>query len=65
MPLKYLLSEDQIPRHWYNIIPDLPSPPAPVLHPGTLQPVKPDEFEDFEYPREAVEASMAKLPKVG
>lgn len=41
---KYLLSEDQIPRTWYNILPDLPSPPEPVLHPGTHQPVTPDDL---------------------
>jgi len=41
---KYLLSEDEMPRSWYNIIPDLPKPPAPVLHPGTKQPVTPDDL---------------------
>src|SRR5213082_3026067 len=39
---KYLLSEDEMPRAWYNIMPDLPKPPEPVLHPGTMQPVTPD-----------------------
>src|SRR5437899_3078042 len=41
---KYLLSEDEIPRAWYNIMPDLPRPPEPVLHPGTQQPVTPDDL---------------------
>ena len=41
---KYLLSENDIPRTWYNIVPDLPKPPAPVLHPGTKQPVTPDDL---------------------
>jgi len=41
---KILLSESEIPRRWYNIVPDLPSPPPPVLHPGTLQPVGPDDL---------------------
>ena len=41
---KYLLSEDEIPRAWYNIAPDLPRPPEAVLHPGTKQPVTPDDF---------------------
>src|SRR6187455_1976180 len=41
---KYLLNEDQIPRNWYNIVPDLPKPPSPVLHPGTKQPVTPDDL---------------------
>ena len=33
---KFLLSETDIPRDWYNIAPDLPSPLPPPLHPGTL-----------------------------
>ncbi|HEY7127553.1 MAG TPA: TrpB-like pyridoxal phosphate-dependent enzyme [Ktedonobacterales bacterium] len=41
---KYILDESEMPRAWYNIIPDLPKPPAPVLHPGTLQPVGPDDL---------------------
>jgi tryptophan synthase beta chain len=31
-----------MPKAWYNINADLPVPPAPVLHPGTMQPVTPD-----------------------
>ena len=30
---KILLGEDAIPRHWYNVIPDLPEPPGPYLGP--------------------------------
>src|SRR3981081_1032438 len=41
---KYLLSEDEMPRAWYNIAADLPRPPDPVLHPGTKQPVTPDDL---------------------
>ena len=40
--LKYTLGEDQIPTHWYNLAADLPEPPPPPLHPGTLQPIGPD-----------------------
>ena len=40
--VKYLLQESELPRQWYNIIPDLPSPPPPPLHPGTHEPVGPD-----------------------
>jgi tryptophan synthase beta chain len=42
--IKYLLDESRIPTSWYNIMADLPSPPPPVLHPGTLQPVGPDDL---------------------
>jgi tryptophan synthase beta chain len=41
---KILLSESEMPRSWYNIVADLPSPPPPVLRPGTLQPVGPDDL---------------------
>jgi tryptophan synthase beta chain len=41
---KFLLPEDRIPTHWYNVIADLPAPPAPVLHPGTKQPVTPPDM---------------------
>ena len=39
---KYLLDESQLPKAWYNINADMPVPPQPVLHPGTLEPVTPD-----------------------
>src|SRR5512139_3588535 len=44
MDTKILLNEDRIPKQWYNIIPDMPGPLAPVIHPGTLQPVSPDDL---------------------
>jgi len=42
--VKYLLDESRIPKHWYNLMADLPVPPPPVLHPGTLKPVGPDDL---------------------
>src|SRR5213596_2076163 len=39
---KFLLDESRLPKAWYNINPDMPVPPAPVLHPGTHEPVTPD-----------------------
>jgi len=44
MQTKILLPEDRIPKQWYNIIPDMPGPLAPVIHPGTMQPVTPDDL---------------------
>ena len=41
---KILLGEGRIPRNWYNIAADLPVPLPPPLHPGTLQPVGPDDL---------------------
>ncbi len=42
--IKYLLSEEQMPRDWYNLAADLPVPLPAVLHPGTMQPVGPDDL---------------------
>jgi tryptophan synthase beta chain len=42
--VKYLLDETHIPKRWYNLMADLPSPPPPFLHPGTLKPVGPDDL---------------------
>ena len=41
---KILLDEDEMPTRWYNVLHDLPTPPPPVLHPGTGQPVGPDDL---------------------
>ncbi len=39
---KFMMSEKEIPKKWYNILPDLPRPLDPPLHPGTKEPVSPD-----------------------
>ena len=41
---KFVLDESRIPRSWYNIAADLPVPPSPYLHPGTLGPIGPDDL---------------------
>jgi len=41
---KFLLDESEMPTQWYNLVPDLPSPPPPPLHPGTHQPIGPDDL---------------------
>ncbi|MGI8703153.1 MAG: TrpB-like pyridoxal phosphate-dependent enzyme, partial [Candidatus Limnocylindrales bacterium] len=41
---KFVLDEDRIPRAWYNIAADLPFPPPAVLHPGTGQPIGPQDL---------------------
>ncbi len=41
---KVVLDESQMPTHWYNIVADLPTPPPPHLHPGTQQPLEPDDL---------------------
>ena len=41
---KFVLDESRIPRTWYNIAADLPTAPFPPLHPGTHQPIGPDDL---------------------
>lgn len=41
-PTRFNLSQADLPKFWYNVNADSPVPPAPVLHPGTLEPVTPD-----------------------
>ncbi len=41
---KILLDESEMPTQWYNLVPDLPAPPPPALHPGTREPAGPDDF---------------------
>ena len=58
MQTKFLLSENQIPTHWYNVIPDLPGPMAPVIHPGTKQPVTPADLLPL-FPMGLIEQEMS------
>jgi tryptophan synthase beta chain len=41
---KFLLEEKDIPTAWYNVAADMPNKPLPPLHPGTKQPVSPEDF---------------------
>ncbi len=50
---KFLLPENRIPKAWYNIQADLPKPLPPVLHPGTLQPIGPDDLAPL-FPMELI-----------
>ena len=50
---KFLLDESRIPKRWYNIQADLPKPLAPVLHPGTKQPIGPDDLAPL-FPMELI-----------
>ncbi|MFN3309631.1 MAG: TrpB-like pyridoxal phosphate-dependent enzyme [Anaerolineales bacterium] len=50
---RFLLSESDLPKYWYNINADMPVAPAPVLHPQTLEPVTPD-FLAVLFPMELI-----------
>src|ERR1019366_5958859 len=43
-PIQFNLPQDRIPRAWYNILADLPGPMGAPLHPGTLQPIGPEDL---------------------
>lgn len=51
--IRFTLSENDIPKRWYNINADMPVPPNPVLHPGTMEPVTPD-FLSVLFPMELI-----------
>jgi len=55
---KILLNEDQIPRQWYNIIPDMPGPLAPVINPQTLKPIVPEDMLAI-FPMSLIEQEMS------
>lgn len=50
---RYILNETDLPKFWYNINADSPVAPAPVLHPGTMEPVTPD-FLSVLFPMELI-----------
>jgi tryptophan synthase beta chain len=61
---KFLLPESAIPERWYNIQADMPTPAQPVLHPGTGQPVGPDDLAPL-FPMELIlqeVSSEAEIP---
>jgi tryptophan synthase beta chain len=56
--VKYLLDETHLPKYWYNLVADLPAPPPPVLHPGTMQPVGPNDLAPL-FPMELIMQEVA------
>src|SRR5688572_1421695 len=60
---KILLDERDIPTHWYNVVSDLEQPPAPVLHPGTGQPVGPADLAPL-FPMALIGQEVSSEPKI-
>jgi len=56
--LKFTLDEKHIPTAWYNILADLPKPLPPPLHPGTKQPLGPDDLAPL-FPMELIKQEMS------
>lgn len=59
--VKILLSEDEMPRFWYNIQADMPNKPLPTLHPGTKQPVGPQDLAPL-FPMELIKQEVSQDP---
>jgi tryptophan synthase beta chain len=51
--VKFVLDEERLPTAWYNLAADLPAPLPAVLHPGTGQPVGPDDLAPL-FPMEII-----------
>ena len=56
---KIFLSEQEMPRKWYNIMADMPYQPPPTLHPGTLKPLGPDDLAPL-FPMALIEQEVSQ-----
>jgi len=57
-PIKILLDESEMPRQWYNIQADLPTPLKPPLHPGTGKPIAPEDLAPV-FPMNLIEQEVS------
>ena len=60
---KIYLSEEEIPEYYYNIAPELPFPLQPPLHPGTKQPIGPDDMAAI-FPMSLIEQEMSPQSEI-
>jgi len=58
METKIVLKDSEIPKTWYNIMADMPNPPAAVLHPGTGKPITPDDLAPL-FPMALIEQEVS------
>jgi tryptophan synthase beta chain len=56
---KILLDESELPQSYYNIQADMPNPTLPPLHPGTKQPIGPDDLAAL-FPMELIKQEVSK-----
>lgn len=61
---QFLLTEDQIPTRWYNIVADMKEPPPPPLHPGTREPLGPEALAPI-FPMALIEQEMSTERWIG
>src|SRR3990172_218565 len=60
---KIMLDEQEMPRAWYNVLPDLPAPLEPALNPGTQQPAGPDDFAPI-FPMAIIGQEVSQDPEI-
>jgi tryptophan synthase beta chain len=58
MNKKIFLNESEMPTQWYNIVADMPNKPLPPLHPGTKQPVGPEDLAPL-FPMELIKQEVS------
>ena len=56
---KILLDENDIPKKWYNILPDMPTPLSPPLNPGTKEPISPKDLSAI-FPMELIKQEVSQ-----
>jgi tryptophan synthase beta chain len=59
--MRYLLNPEQIPTAWFNVAPHLPEPLSPPMHPGTGEPVGPDDLAPL-FPMALIGQEMSADP---
>jgi tryptophan synthase beta chain len=62
-PVKFLLSESDIPAHWINLLVDLPGEPLPPLNPQTLEPAGPPDLTPI-FPLGLIEQEVSPEPEI-
>ncbi len=55
---KIILDENELPKQWYNILADFPTPLAPPLNPATQEPIKPEELAPL-FPQALIKQEMS------
>ena len=60
---KILLPESELPRYWYNVLPDMPTPMEPPLHPGTGEPIGPADLEPL-LPMSMIEQEVSQESEI-
>ncbi|MCE8426348.1 MAG: TrpB-like pyridoxal phosphate-dependent enzyme [Candidatus Methanoperedens sp.] len=56
---KIILDENEIPKKWYNILPDMPTPLSPPLHPVTMEPIGPEDLSPL-FPMELIKQELSQ-----